>query len=268
MNKLVIVAFFGLLFQGICRTQCIDLSASNFPRLPTDIIGALPAEQQSVKLRQLFLEARDSAKKPIRFTELPIGVPNTSAVETTKDEEVVALRQGLDHKQKENAIAHELLHIILQGEGFAALGRIPDTAAPLIKELGFTITSCVDDSVVDKRLAARGFEPQVLNHDTAEQLRLHPPTYLADRLNDPIVRDGNALLIVCFNFRLKYPSDQIENTWLAINPDIVARAHALAFKVGNITCNDAQTCFEQKQHIRDVLGYPITFCNPQDGKFE
>ena len=105
MNKLALGVCFGLLFQGTCFTQCNDLASSNFPRSQTDIIGALPSDQQSDKLRQLFFEARNSTKKPIRFTRLPPNVPNTSAVETAKDAEAVALRQNLDRQNCQKQIS-------------------------------------------------------------------------------------------------------------------------------------------------------------------
>ena len=255
-------------FQETCCTQCGPLPSSSLPDSPTDVVGALPPDQRSSKLRRLFLEARRSARRPIRFTQLPAVVNNGSAVETTNEEEVVALRQNLDHQQKENAIAHELSHIVLQSKGFAAMVHTPDNTPPLMKELGFVITSCVDDAVVDRRMSRRGFKPELLNHDTAEQMRLHPPTYPANYFDNPIVKDGNALLIVCFSFRKRYRGDEIEPSWQKLSTDVVARAHILASQIGGIGFDDARTCLGRKKYIRDVLGYPITFCNPLTGEYE
>lgn len=81
-----------------------------------------------------------------------------------------------------------------------------------MSELGFAITSCVDDAVIDRKMSKLGFEPEVLNRDTAEGLRLNPPRFPADAYSDPIFVDANALLIVCYSFRKRYRGDKIEAT--------------------------------------------------------
>ncbi|HUJ30073.1 MAG TPA: ImmA/IrrE family metallo-endopeptidase [Candidatus Acidoferrum sp.] len=243
-------------------------TSSSFPHLSTDTVGALPPDETSNALRRLFGEAIKSTPRPIRFTQLPPGVTNTSAVEATANEDVIALRTNLEKEQRENAIAHELSHIVLQGKGFAAEVQVPDGAPGLMRELGFTITSCVDDALIDKRMLKEGFRPQVLNHDSAEQLRLNPPHFPAELYNDEIFRDGNALLIVCFSFRKRYQGDEIESSWNKLQPDIVTRAHVLKAQIGDIACVDAATCLARKKRIRDVLGYPITFCDPLTGQNE
>jgi hypothetical protein len=113
-----------------------------------------------------------------------------------------------------------------------------------------------------------GFNPELLNHDSAEQMRLNPPNFSVDRFNDPIFRDGSALIIVCFSFRKKLRGDEIETSWQKLSAEVVAHAHSLALQIADIRCEDAQTCLERKKHIRDILGYPITFCNPLTQKYE
>jgi IrrE N-terminal-like domain len=256
-------------FQPAPESLCGSLSAtSEFPNLPGDSVGALPPDLVSTMLSRLFDEARKSTSRSIRFTQLPPGVPNTSAVETTISEYVVALRTGLDSEERKSSVAHELSHVVLQGKGFAAQVAVPNGAPPLLKQLGFTITSCVDDALVDKMVSEKGFRPEVLNHDSVEHLRSNPPLFPADSFKDPVFRDGNALLIVCFAFRTRYPNDDIEPIWNEYRPDIVARAHDLKAQIGDIGCDDAATCLARKKHIRDVLGYPITFCNPLTGRNE
>jgi hypothetical protein len=82
------------------------------------------------------------------------------------------------------------------------------------------------------------------------------------------VLDGTALLIVCYSHRLRVPSDQIRQTWAGISPGVVLRSDALAKQIGDLRCDDARTCLDRKKRVRDVLGYPITFCNPATGKDE
>src|SRR5450432_4042735 len=141
MKLLWYVLLIGFGFQEVPLTQRVNLPPSDFPDLPTDMVGALPFNQRSPRLLRVFREASRSTKLPIRFTELPDGAINTSVVETTDEERVVALRQDLTHEQEENTLAHELFHIVLQEKGFAATVQIPQGAPSLLIVLGFTITS-------------------------------------------------------------------------------------------------------------------------------
>jgi hypothetical protein len=268
MKLLCYVLLIGFGLQEVSLAQSGNLPPSDFPDLPTDTVGALPSNQRSQRLLSVFREASRSTKLPIRFTELPEGAINTSVVETTDEERIVAVRQDLNHQQEENTLAHELFHILLQGKGFAATVQIPQGAPSVMSVLGFTITSCVDDAVIDRRMSKLGFEPEVLNRDTAEGLRLNPPRFPAGAFNDPIFVDVNALLIVCYSFRKRYLGDEIEPTWQKVNPDVVARAHALASRIGYTNCDGAQSCLTKKKRIRDILGYPITFLNPLTNQFE
>ena len=262
----VLLIAFGL--QEVSLTQSGNLPPYDFPDLPTDTVGALPSNQRSERLLRVFREASHSTKLPIRFTELPEVAINTSVLETTDEEQIVASRQDLNHEQEENTLAHELFHIVLQGKGFAATVQIPQGAPSLTIVLGFAITSCVDDAVIDRKMSKLGFEPEVLNRDTAEGLRLSPPRFPAGAFSDPIFVDVNALLIVCYSFRKRYLGDDIEPTWQKVYPDVVARAHALASQIGDVNCDVAQSCLAKKKRIRDILGYPITFFNPLTNQFE
>ena len=149
----VLLIAFGL--QKGSLTQSGNLPPSDFPDLPTDTVAALPSNQRSERLLRVFREASHSRKLPIRFTELPGGAINTSVLETTDEEQIVALRQDLNHEQEENTLAHELFHIVLQGKGFAGTVQIPQGAPSLMSVLGFTITSCVDDAVIDRKMSKR-----------------------------------------------------------------------------------------------------------------
>ena len=241
---------------------------SDFPVLSTDTVGALPPTQRSPRLLRLFREANRSTQLHIRFTQLPIGVRNTSAVETTAEEEIVALRQDLNHEQEENSIAHELFHIILRRRGFSGVVQVPNNAPRLMKELAFTITSCVDDVLIDDKMSKLGFEPEVLNRDSLDRLRYAPPRIPPGMLNDAVMLDGNAFLIICSSFRKRYPGDDIEPIWQKLDAGVVARARVLTPQIGDIRCDSAQSCLEKKKRIRDILGYPITFLNPLTGRFE
>lgn len=241
-------------------------SKSAFDHLPSDTVNALP-HFYSKRLQLLFAKAKAASPRPIRFSQIPTSSRNTSAMEASQAERVILLRSGMGQLIEENAIAHELFHIILQEQGFAALVHVPETKTEdpaMLKALGYTITSCVDDALIDRKMARLGFNPRTLNHEASENLKQSPPPIP----NTQLIRDGNALLIVCYSYRIKSQFDQIEQTWMEINPDIVQRSHILAQQMGDIKCTDARSCFSRKKHIRDVLRYSVTFCNPASGKYE
>lgn len=251
-----------------CCTECSAPSSVGLPILPTDSVGALPPDQDSPKLQKLFKQASSSTTRMrIRFTQVSM-TPNSSFVETTTREKIAALRADLDRGQREVAIGHELSHILLQARGFASMVHTPPGSSDLLQQLGAVVTSCVDDALIDRQLAARGFSPELLNRDTIERLNSHPAYFAPHAFDDPIVKDGNALLIVCFSFRKRYHGNDIEPYWQQRHPEVVARARELMTKIGDIHCRNADSCLARKIHIRNVLGYPITFCNPFTGKFE
>lgn len=144
----------------------------------------------------------------------------------------------------------------------------PAGSPELLQHLGIAITSCVDDALIDQQLAKRGFKPELVNRDSAERLTSHAPYFGPHDLEDPIIRDGNALAIFCFSFRKRYAGDEIEPIWQQRRPEVVERSRELKARIGDIRCRDAEGCLAKKKRIRDVLGYPITFCNPLTGKFE
>jgi hypothetical protein len=125
MRLLSYVLLIGFGLQEVSHAQRVNLPRSDFPDLPTDTVGALPSNQRSQRLLRVFREASRSTKLPIRFTELLEGAINTSVVETTAEERIVAVRQDLDHELEENTLAHELFHIVLQGKGLRPPCRYP-----------------------------------------------------------------------------------------------------------------------------------------------
>jgi hypothetical protein len=267
--RLVGALVLALLVQTNILKECAAPSSSSFPQLATDSVDVLPRDQSSSRLKKLFAKARAGTKSSIRFTEFPDdGLKTTSAIEKATEGYVLALRAGMNHDLRENSIAHELTHVVLQGNGFAADIHTPDGVSPMMRILGFAITSCVDDAVVDRRMALSGFRPELVNRDSAERLRRNRSMATTPSLKEPIYRDGSALLIVCFSFRKRYRGDEIESTWAQISSEIVGRARELAAEIGDITCDNASSCFQKKKHVRDVLGYPITFCDPSTGKLE
>jgi hypothetical protein len=222
------------------------------------------------KLKDLLAEAQSCKKLPVEFGHEPNT--NISHMEITSDKVVIQVRGGLPVKVAENAFAHEIYHIILECNGYSNRivipNRVEGTTVDNVTALAASITSCVDDPVVDAELKKRGFSPEILNHESANLLRKNqhsfPPEYLADK--DTMVYNG--LAVYCSSFRLRYRSDNIEDLWSTISPPVVEYAHLLESKVGSLRCGTPATCFEKKKRLRDALGYPIGLRNSDGGKIE
>ena len=178
---------------------------------------------------------------------------------------VIGILPELTHEEQETDIAHELYHIILQEQGYAYQFHIPEGASHWLSVMGPTITSCVDDAIVDDKTSSLGFHPEVLNRRGYERMQLPPD--VQQLLQDPIYMDGTALVIAC-SFARKGVGNQGLNRWALVSAEAAKRGEALRNKIGSFTCDGAAACNEKKKQIRDILGYPILICNPLAGKWE
>jgi hypothetical protein len=231
--------------------------------LDTDAVDALPAGQWPDALQRLFEESKSSAKVPIRFTMQ--AFTGYGFVLRASEGYVIGIRIDLSHEDQESDIAHELFHIILQQKGFSSQVDVPNGASGYLAELGFTITSCVDDAIIDDRTSALGFHPERLNRKRFEQFQAPADVYA--KLRDPIYADGTALLIACDSFR-KGNGNELSKRWASVNEDVTKHADELRKKIGDVRCDGAPACNEKKKQIRDILHYPILLCNPLTGKWE
>ena len=242
---------------------CIAFGSYPGRRLDTDVVDSLPAGQWSVALRTLFQQAKSSAKVPIRFT-MQAG-DNFGFVVRVTEGYVIGIRPDLNHEDQESDIAHELYHIVLQQKGYASQVHTPDGVSRYVQEIGYTITSCVDDAIIDEKTFALGFHPELLNRRRYEHPQI--PSDVQARLQDPVYLDGTALVIACDTFR-KGNGNQLLTRWTSVSPRAAKHAEELRNKIGTIQCDDAEACNEKKKQIRDTLHYPILFCNPLVGKWE
>ena len=231
--------------------------------LDTDVVDALPAGQWPDALQKLFEESKSSAKVPIRFT-MQVWTAYGFVLRASEGY-VIGIRSDLSHEDQESDIAHELYHIILQQKGFSFQVDVPDGASGYLAELGFTITSCVDDAIIDDRTSALGFHPELLNRKRFAQFQAPPDVYA--KLKDPIYVDGTALVIACDSFR-KGNGNELSKRWALVNQDVTKHADELRKKIGDVRCDGAPACNEKKKQIRDILHYPISLCNPLTGKWE
>lgn len=229
----------------------------------SDVVDALPMGKWSDALRTLFQQAKSSAKVPIRFT-MQAG-DNFGFVVRVTEGYVIGIRPDLNHEDQESDIAHELYHIVLQQKGYASQVHTPDGVSRYVQEIGYTITSCVDDAIIDEETFALGFHPELLNRRRYEHPQI-PPDVQA-RLRDPGYMDGTALVIACDAFR-KGNGNQLLTRWTSVSAEAVKHAEELRNRIGTIQCGNAEACNEKKNQIRDILHYPILFCNPLVGKWE
>jgi hypothetical protein len=246
--------------------------------LPPDWTSKFSLEGRK-RLVALFAEARPCAgASSIRFVQRePSELFYTSRMSFHGNEILIEVKNNLDPEIEENAVAHELFHIVLSGcEGFSNRIRIPDnligTTRETLADLGATITSCFDDPVIDSRMKGRGFSPELLNHVTVEALAQEPVVAMRAALaSSEEYRKANALSVYCWLLRLSRQSDKDENMrlWKGLSPEVVRLSEELRDKIGNAECTGASTCFELKKRTRDAMGYYQTkFYNPSTSRNE
>jgi hypothetical protein len=243
--------------------SCAPLYPYSGRTLDSDVVDALPVGRWSDALHRLFQQAKSSAKVSIRIT-MQAG-DEFGFVARVSEGYVIGIRSDLGQEEQESDIAHELYHIVLQQKGYAAQIHTPDGASHYVQEIGYTITSCVDDAIIDEKTSALGFHPELLNRRRYEHLQLPPDVQV--RLQDPVYMDGTALLIACDTFR-KGNGNRLLTRWALTSAEVARHAEELRNKIGTIRCDDAKACNERKKQIRDILHYPILFCNPLVGKWE
>jgi hypothetical protein len=229
------------------------------------------------RLRKLFAKAQGCAESlPIRFTHENSSARYTSHLAIRDAEIMIGIRDNLSLAVEENAIAHELYHIVLaKCEGYSNKINVPNhpigVSAAILEDLGATITSCVDDRVVDDRLKKLGFSPEVLNHVTVSELAQQGAAMTEAVLADRAFLAANGLALYCYSLRRAYTADKMETLgqWKRISPAVVEFAHHLESRLGSPDCSDAPSCFEMKKRIRDVMGYSqIRLHNPVTNRNE
>jgi len=107
--------------------------------------------EYSETLRTLYNTVRDAYKKPLIFS--PIEGRADNSIEVMPDRIEIRLRPG----SSEDNIAHELMHAILQSEGYPRVFSAGIFPADLLRQL---IASDLDPLIINERLLRYGYDAQ------------------------------------------------------------------------------------------------------------
>jgi len=126
----------------------------------------------SAKLRALYNAVSSSYSRPIRVE--PKATASDNSVEVRRSEIVLQLRPG----STEDNVAHELLHPILQKEGFPQCFSLQHSK--LSKSLADLIRADLDHLIINRRLRDLGYDPHAGFLRSAETysnvVKMAPPT--------------------------------------------------------------------------------------------
>ncbi len=233
---------------------------------------------RSAKLRNLFDEV-----KSYGYVDVPIAqdLSSTGAYqgysmpESTPRGMVYAVHvsQGSDIFV-ENVIAHELFHAALRherlGSGSGTIVRglalnADDLAA--IVDAKNSLTNCYPDAIIDRRMAKRGFNPQLLEDD--EKSTLIAEANLIPR--GPSYRRDGVLMMYCLSIRLrKFKMDEIYSAYQSWYPKLGEDVQTLSNKVGRDLCDTEESCFKKMLALRNAVGLEgeLKFTNPITNKKE
>jgi len=117
---------------------------------------ALGPLMQSDRFKKFYEIERPKIIKPITWTHdpnLPDGV-NYRCTRSHNGEQIIRLKHVPISINEDMEIAHELLHLIVDAEGFPNVGYTDQR----FENLGASISSMVHDVLVDARLAAYGLD--------------------------------------------------------------------------------------------------------------
>jgi len=161
--------------------------------------AALPGKHNSQRLEELFRRVLAGATGfKISFGTLDRDSPYLGRTTYLYDEIRIELREGLSGEVRENALAHELLHAELKTQGFASNYRVfPDN--PFLNELSERLIDCVNHQVIDPRMRAAGFKPELIWKSLVQNTQ--HPHFTAD-LNNTGFQRLNGLIVYCLSCTL------------------------------------------------------------------
>jgi hypothetical protein len=220
----------------------------------------LPGSHNSARLEKLFRQVADSTGFQISFDTLASDSDYAGLTDFIDDKIYIKIREGLTPEVRESVIAHELFHAQLRIEGF------PTTFLrgldPFFERLSLTILDCVSHQVIDPRMKAAGFKPEILWQLKVEGIKKQ--LFTVDPRNIGFQR-LNGLEVFCLSQHADAGSiKEVENALNKVQPAIVEYAHSLRSRFGRRTCDDPKTCFELAKELRDTIGFTqIKLGNPK-----
>ena len=177
---------------------------------------------------------------------------------------VIQIKDGLEGELRENAIAHELFHVELEREGYPA--RFPDEGSPADNDLAMRIVDCINHPMVNKRLRAAGWKPELLLRGTIDSYRSLRAT--TDD-NNPVYQRGIGLQMYCLSVQIS-PAEMtpVEEALNKIQPKFLSEEFRFRSQLGDLYCGNPDDCWEQVKSLRKAFGSTAHFTNPKTGKNE
>jgi hypothetical protein len=227
-----------------------------------DSIDSLPPGEYSARLKTLFQETKAISSRPIRFTLMSEqgAAEHQGRTSFLEKETVVEIVSSASGELRENLIAHELLHIVLKESDFNYATWVEKGVADqqLLLETGEGITGCVNDVVIDRRMEAKGFKPELLSRIEATNYE-KPHNFPPSLSNNPVFVKKAGLRLYCLSQKKRdFSLPAVEDAFRTINPEIVKTADGLSARIRDVgRCSTAADCNELMKRIRDALDLPI-----------
>jgi hypothetical protein len=202
----------------------------------------------------------DSTGFQISFDTLAPDSEYAGLTDFVDDKISIKIREGLPPELRESVLAHELFHTQLRIEGFpTTFLRGPD---PFLERLSLAILDCVSHQVIDRRMKAAGFKPEMVWQLKVEGIKKQ--LFTVDPRNTGFQR-LNGLELFCLSQHVDAGSTkEVEDALNKVQPAIVEYAHSLRNHFGGRSCDDPETCFELAKELRDTIGFKeIKLGNPK-----
>lgn len=247
--------------------------------LPLPLVGQVsePSVSDSLlkskRIARILKEAQIGAP-PIRIKEFESGSAYSGTTDFHPNEIVVRINANFPPPVAENNLAHELFHIILFKEGFryAAASKkfdAPGDAGRLYSAAATALTSCYVDPLIDRRMAKRGFKPDLVTQISADGLARAQSSEILRESRIDHWTDYAAMMLYCLSLRSgKFRMADVEKAWEG-NPTIIGTERKLRRQLRK-KCNTPAACFANMKKLREAAGFEtdISLLNPQTGKYE
>ncbi|MCU1304944.1 MAG: hypothetical protein JWQ87_5228 [Candidatus Sulfotelmatobacter sp.] len=235
----------------------------------------LPPAVKTVRLTDFFTEIQRESAVPIRFLRADLSLANLAGQTSFFPTETIVRYSVTSDVELENLLAHELGHVFLHVKGLSMDVRTSGLNDEFLNAIRDDISSAVEDYLIVKIMLKRGFRPQLVWENLANNLlnpQYIPPNIVA---GDGFQRFAGLRLFCVLNQRglfgneVTITREQLEKAAIALQPNIVQHERNYQADVGTLDCNDAQSCFVKTKKLRDAVGFPsVTVRNPKTGIFE
>lgn len=246
-------------------------------QLPAIAISLLLIIQApSTPLEQFQHEAESAIHKPISITEsTDLGMAAGQSFCETNPVQIKILKT-LDQETKNEALAHELGHVYLCGQGLLIYTLTTQTAIEkglggVVSSLGGGIQSCYVDPLVDLEMNKRGFNSEKLAQAIVRKVNSHTKQQIHDWVSrGDLYVDASAVAIYCTELLYSsVPVGRFESVFKD-EPSVIAKVKMLRHDLGKPTCTDTASCIPTIKKLReefDLKSY-LAIWNPDTKQWE